>query len=182
MFLRNVDSRDSRTPTRPPPPLFILPLVVKAPRHENHLIIRTHGGVMIPDDLDHTQPADGLAVSTVGGLLLEGRVRHVREAGAGLGAGTPEGEEVDVAFESPWWRHGGDGIQVLGHGYVQNGGEDIDKSLDIFLQEQITINVKDKGTRPMAILKSKIPPSLTSVHSEARHLRRGTSNDWDGPR
>ena len=99
-----------------PPPLH-LNLVLEFPRDDEQLIIRTHGRVGIPDDLQHGETADEFALLEFGGAfeggVEEGVVFCERFGGC---AGDPACEGVNCAGELPWWRGGADVIGWCGGG------------------------------------------------------------------
>lgn len=93
------------------PPLSLLFKFKKA-RNDQHLIIRTHGTIRIPDHLNHSQfayefPGNGFGIlSLQRSECFDGEmISYQWDSEAG-----EEEEPVDIPVEGPWGRGEGDGF------------------------------------------------------------------------
>lgn len=79
MLLAHIDPRDPprRFVGDPLPRLGILTGVVKHARNENHLVIRTGGGLMVPHQLDHAQAPLSFPTGLGGGKRRRGKLKGV---------------------------------------------------------------------------------------------------------
>ena len=101
LLLRDVDPRHPWILLYDGLALLVLLLPLEVPGYEKKFIVGPDGGLGVADDLDHGEATEGLGVGEGGRGSLK---RVVNEVGGDVGGGGEEGDDVDIAFESPGGR------------------------------------------------------------------------------